>query len=82
MATTETNNFAAPSGVAYDHDVLEIEMFEEDEEVIGIGVHVVTIPRLAGTAVAATIVGNAAVSMVAEEEHLILPVVAVEGPAV
>ena len=67
--------------MADQHGILEIEVLEEFVQIVGPGVHVVALPGLAGAAVAATVVGDDAVAVVGEEEHLVLPVVAVQGPA-
>src|SRR5262249_48086266 len=47
-----------------------------------VGVHVVAGPGLAGPAVPATVVGDAAVAATAEEQHLVLPGVGAQRPAV
>ena len=57
-------------------------MLEENEEVVRVRVHLVAVPGLAGASVAPSVMRDAAVAVVAQEEHLVLPVIAVEGPAV
>ena len=47
-----------------------------------VGVHVVSLPRLAGTAVPATVMRDAAVAMGREKKHLIFKSVHVQRPAV
>ena len=56
-------------------------MLEELEQVLRVGVHFVTVPRLAGSAVTATIVGNAPIAFGGEEKHLLFPVVRAQRPA-
>src|SRR5690606_19422079 len=45
-------------------------------------VHVVAVPRLAGTAVAAAVVGDDAEAVVGQEQHLRFPAVRTQRPAV
>jgi hypothetical protein len=60
----------------------EIQLSHEFGKVVGVGVHIVAGPRLAGTAVAATVVGDAPVSVLRQKEHLVFKGVRVERPAV
>jgi hypothetical protein len=62
--------------------ILEIERICEGRDVGGIGVHLVALPRLAGTAMAAPVVGNHAIALVQKEHHLRVPIVSAERPAV
>jgi hypothetical protein len=55
------------------HDFPEIECLEQLGQVIGVLVHVIALPRLAGTPVPAPIVGDATVTTRPQEEHLGLP---------
>ncbi len=48
-------------------------------EIIGVGVHVVAVPGLAGTAMAPAIKGNAAIAVAGQEEHLVFKGVAIEA---
>jgi len=57
-------------------------MIEQLGHVVGVVVHVVTVPRLARTAVAAPVMGDAAVAVAGQEDHLRLPAVGIQGPAV
>jgi len=62
--------------------VLQVKLFGEGCEIVGVSVHVIAIPRLGGTAVSSPIVGDDAIAMLAEEQHLSIPVVRGERPAV
>ena len=62
--------------------VFQIKFVSEGGEIVGIGVHVVAIPRLRGTAVAAPVVGDDSIALLAEEQHLSVPVVGGERPSV
>jgi hypothetical protein len=63
VAANVAGDFAAVGGVADMDRVFEIEFLHELREVVGIGVHVVAAPRLARTAVAATVMGDAAIAV-------------------
>ena len=61
---------------------LQVERFDERREIVGVGVHLVAVPRLARAAVAAAVVRDAAVSAVGQKDHLVFPGVRAERPAV
>src|SRR5208282_2322005 len=64
------------------HDgVLEVEPFEELRHIVRVGVHVVSIPRLVGAPMTAPVVRNDAIAALTEEEHLAVPVVSAQWPA-
>src|SRR5262245_31653517 len=50
-------------------------------EIIGIVIHVVAVARLGGSAVAAAVVGDHAVALIKKEQHLCVPVIGRERPA-
>jgi len=52
--------------------VLEIEVIDQFGEIVGVMVHVVAVPRLTGTAMAAEVMTDAAIAVAGEEEHLVL----------
>jgi len=52
------------------HDIPHVELFQQLREVVGIGVQVIALPRLARTAVTAPVEGYAAVPTRCQEEHL------------
>src|SRR4029453_11992791 len=58
-----------------------IERFDERREIVGVSVHVVAVPGLARATVAAPVVGDAAISVGSQEEHLIFPGIGRERPA-
>ena len=82
VAADVTRDLAAAGRMADVDGVLQIQCFHERGEIVGIGVHVVAVPRLTGSAVAAAIVRDAAVAVEAEEDHLVFPGVGAERPAV
>ncbi len=75
-------HFAAARGVAHVNGVLQIERLDQRRKVVGVGVHVVAVPRLARPAMAATVMGDATVAARGQEEHLVLECVRGERPAV
>jgi hypothetical protein len=74
-------HFAAARGVAYVDGVLQIEFLHQGRQIVGVSVHVVAIPGLAGTAVAAAIVRDAPKSAWHQKIHLIFESVGRERPA-
>src|SRR5216683_247662 len=62
--------------------VLQVKFFRESREIVGVGVHVVTVPRLGGTAVPSPIMRDDSIALLAEEQHLSVPVIRGERPAV
>ena len=64
------------------HDVAQVQRLDQRRQIVGIGVHVVAAPRLAGSPVPAPIVGDGAEAVRGHEEHLRFPAVGVQRPAV
>ncbi|MNT12139.1 hypothetical protein D3C72_1470550 [compost metagenome] len=64
------------------YGALDAEVVHDRRHVIGVMIHVVTIPDLAGSSMATTIVGDNAKTLGQEEKHLRIPVVRTERPAV
>jgi len=58
VAAEEARDFAAAGGVADHGGVGEVEVHEELEEVVGVGVHVIAGPGLAGAAVCLVLVSR------------------------
>ena len=63
------------------HGILQIKRLDEFGNVGGVGIHVVPIDRLRGTAVPAAIMGDYPITVVQKEHHLRVPVVCGERPA-
>src|SRR5262249_4977848 len=81
MAADVAGNLPA-GGVADVAGVRQAECLNECREVVGVCVHVVAVPELARTAVAAAVVGDAAVAVLGQEYHLIFPRVGTQRPTV
>src|SRR5664280_2033355 len=82
VATDIAGNFATTRGEADQSRVFEIERFDESRQVIGVGIHVVAGPRLARAAMATTVMGDRAIAVGCQEEHLSLPTIGIQRPAV
>ncbi|MNJ62210.1 hypothetical protein D3C77_580420 [compost metagenome] len=76
------HHFATASRMADMHGALDAQVGDHGGHVVGVVVHVVAVPRLAGAAVATAVVGDHAVTVGEEEQHLRIPIVGAERPAV
>ena len=75
------HHLAAAGGMADVNGVLQIEMRRQRRKVVRIVIHVVAVAGLAGAAVAAAVMGDDAIAVIEEEQHLRVPVVGRERPA-
>ena len=82
VAADVAGDLAAAGRVADVDRVLQIERLDQRHQVVGIGVHVVAVPRLGRSAVAAAVVGDAAKPVLAEVLHLRIPIIRAQRPAV
>src|SRR5262245_37377983 len=72
----------SPAGRTVDyHHILHIEMLNDRCVIIVLVVHVVTVTDLARTAVAAPVVRDDAIALPNEIEHLSVPVIGTQRPA-
>jgi hypothetical protein len=62
--------------------ILQVEIFDELGEIVGVRIHVVAIPRLIRASVPASIDGDAPISIRRHKEHLILKGVGGKRPTV
>jgi hypothetical protein len=65
--------------MAHQHDVLQIKGFDQLGEIVGVGVHVITLPRLTGPPMTPAVSSNAAVALVDQKKHLIFKGIRVEA---
>ena len=79
MTSNIARHHSPAGGVANQHGVLQIERFHQLGEIIGVGVHVITLPRLAGPPMPPAISGDTPVALAGQEEHLIFKGVRVEA---
>src|SRR6185369_9138883 len=82
MTADVASHFTTAGRVAHVNCILEIERFDERVEIVGVRVHVVSIPRLARATVSTTIMSDAAIAILGQEEHLVLKGVCRQRPAV
>ena len=60
---------------------LYTQVLDHGRDVVGIVVHVVPVPDLAGTPVATSVVGNDPVAFAQEKQHLRVPIICAQWPA-
>jgi hypothetical protein len=60
---------------------VKVEFLRQLGEVVCVSVHVVPLPRLAGTAVPTPVMGDAAKATRSQEKHLVFKGVAGQGPS-
>jgi hypothetical protein len=82
MAPQVAHYLAAAGRVADMHRILEVEMCGQHRQVVGVVIHVMAIAGLGGTTMSAAVVGDDPITLLQEEQHLRIPVIAREGPAV
>src|SRR5208283_614275 len=82
MPADVTGDFSTAGRVAYVDGILQVQFFSKGGKIVGVGIHIVAVPGLGGTAVPAAVMGDNSKTMLAEEQHLSVPVVCAEGPAV
>ncbi len=61
--------------------ILQIESFDDGKGVGGVVVHIVTVGNLGGTAMTTAVMGDDAKTLGNEEQHLRIPVIGAERPA-
>ena len=82
MPCQVVHHLAAAGRMADVNGVLQIEMRRHRREVVGIVIHVVAVAGLGGSAMAAAVMGDDAIAVIEEEQHLRVPVVGRQRPAV
>src|SRR4051794_7751725 len=73
--------FAAPCRVSDVGGVAEIQMVGQRGQIVCVVVHVVTVRGLRGAAVPSAVMGDDAVAVLEEEQHLVVPIVSRKRPA-
>src|SRR5207253_10728681 len=82
MPSQIMRHLATAGGMTNVHGVLEIKMRSQSRKVIGIVIHVMAAARLGGPAVASSVMGDDAITVFEEKEHLDIPVIGRQRPAV
>ncbi len=74
-------HLAAAGGMADVNGILQIEMRRHRGKIVGVVIHVMAVARLGGAAVAAAVMGDDAIAVIEEEQHLRVPVIGRQRPA-
>jgi hypothetical protein len=80
MSGQVANHFCSAQGVANENDVFEIEPIDDRGDVVGESVEVVTAGGILGTAVTATVEGEATPSAIRKVDQGDIPPVGAEAP--
>ena len=75
------NHFTAAGGMTDMHRSLYAQVLDHGRDVVGTVVHIVPVPDLAGTPVATPVVGNDPVTFAQEKQHLRVPIICAQWPA-
>src|SRR6202163_2236013 len=81
MPSEVVRHLAAAGGVADVNGFHQIEMRRQGRKVVGIVIHVMAVAGLAGPAVAAAVMGDDSIAVTQEEQHLRVPVIGRQRPA-
>src|SRR5690606_25580892 len=75
-------DFATARRMAYQSDVGQVQGSDEGSEVVGVAVHVVACRCLTRPAMSPSVVGDDPKPVLGQEQHLSVPGIRAEGPAV
>src|SRR5215470_14397179 len=82
MATDITRDFTTTGRVTNMNCVLQIKSRCQFGQIVGVCIEIVSVPWLAGSPVAATIVCNAPIASLRQKEHLVFECVRTQRPTV
>src|SRR6266404_1136395 len=82
MPSQIVRHLAAAGGMTNVHGVLQIKMRGQGCKVVGIMIHVMAVACLGGPAVTSSIMGDDAITVFEEEQHLRVPVISRQRPTV
>src|ERR1700686_2357191 len=82
MAADVPRHLTPTGGMTDQHNVFQIELFDDLRKIVRVGVQFVAVPGLARPAVAATVSRDRAVAIGGDKDHLVVPHVGIERPAV
>ena len=80
MASQIAHHLAAAGGMSDLYGVVQIEVFGQRSQVVGVVVHVMAVAGLGGSAVAAPVVSDHPVAVLQEKQHLRVPVISCQRP--
>src|SRR5262245_46583217 len=81
MPSQIVRHLAAAGGMAHMNGVLQAEMRHQLRKIICVVIHIVPATCLGGSAMAAAVMGYDAVALLQEEQHLRVPVISRQRPA-
>src|SRR5213592_4634342 len=73
-------HLAAAGGMTDVHGVFQIKMLRQGRKIVSVMVHVMAVARLGGPAVASSVMGDDAIAVFEEEQHLRVPVIGRQRP--
>ncbi|MDT4846249.1 hypothetical protein FQZ97_802650 [compost metagenome] len=82
MACDVAGDLTTAGGVADVYGILQVQVLRQLRQISCVGVHVVALRCLRGATVATSVMGNHAVALAEEEQHLVVPVVPGQRPSV
>src|SRR5208282_2104528 len=82
MSANVTRNFAPASGVPDVDCILEAKQLDKLCKVVRVGIHLISIPRLARATMSPAIVRDTAITAVCQKQHLVLKRVCAKRPTV
>src|ERR1700757_3341502 len=82
MPTDVARYFSASCRMSDMDGISEIELLGQLRKIIRIRIHIIAVPRLRGAAMPPPVVRDNAITVLAEEQHLGVPVIRTERPAV
>src|SRR5438874_7100260 len=80
MPSQIMRHLATSGGMTNVHGMLHIKMRDQSRKVVGIVIHVMAIARLGGPTVASPVMGDDAIALFEEEQHLRVPVIGRQRP--
>src|SRR6266851_4120450 len=81
MPSQIVRDLAATGGVTDMHGILQAETRGKRRKIVSVMIHVVTVARLRGPAVAAAVMGDHAIAVTQKKQHLRVPVICRQRPA-
>src|ERR1700685_3566481 len=82
MRADVSGNFSAARRMPDKCSLSKVKRFDEIRQIVGVGIHVIAVPRLLRSAMTAAVMRNDTISVLAEENHLCVPCVRTERPTV
>src|SRR5438552_14942457 len=81
MPSQIMRHLATSGGMTNVHGVVQIKMRGQSRKVVGIVIHVMAVARLGRSTVASSVMGDDAIALFEEEQHLRVPIIGRQRPA-